>query len=144
MRKHNPIIIILTFFLCGYAFAFPKIPNSKFTHPDFCTVNDKDFDGFRYKEKIPHCKRNVSTATRKKVYALYGISWSERGAYTVDHLISLFDAGSNHISNLWPQHKSISSAKLEGKLFRDLRDGKITSREALNKILDFKYNTVKK
>jgi len=132
-------IIILTLLVSSFVFAFPKTPNSKFTHAHFCTDKDRDFDGYRYAEKIPHCKRRVYTSTRKKVYAMYGIAWADRSQYTIDHLVSLAFSGSNDISNLWPQHKSISSAKYEGQLYRLLKAGKITRNEAVNLILKFKY-----
>ena len=48
--------------------------------------------------------RSVSTATRKKVFAEYGISWPQPyGSYEVDHLIPLSLGGSNDIANLFPE-----------------------------------------
>ena len=46
--------------------------------------------------------RNVSTATKKQVYAEYGVSYPQpTGAYEVDHFIPLEIGGSNDIRNLW-------------------------------------------
>jgi hypothetical protein len=46
--------------------------------------------------------RNVSTATKKQVYAEYGASYPQpTGAYDVDHFIPLEIGGSNDIKNLW-------------------------------------------
>ena len=46
--------------------------------------------------------RNVSTATKKQVYAEYGASYPQStGAYEVDHFIPLEIGGSNNIKNLW-------------------------------------------
>jgi hypothetical protein len=46
--------------------------------------------------------RDVSTATKKEVYAEYGVSYPQPlGAYEVDHFIPLEIGGSNDISNLW-------------------------------------------
>jgi len=46
--------------------------------------------------------RDVSTATKKQVYAEYGVSYPEPlGAYEVDHFIPLEIGGSNDIKNLW-------------------------------------------
>jgi hypothetical protein len=46
--------------------------------------------------------RNVSTATKKQVYAEYGASYPQpTGAYEVDHFIPLEIGGSNDIQNLW-------------------------------------------
>ena len=46
--------------------------------------------------------RDVSTATKKQVYAEYGVSYPQAlGAYEVDHFIPLEIGGSNDITNLW-------------------------------------------
>src|SRR5271157_2599637 len=46
--------------------------------------------------------RNVSTATKKQVYAEYGVSYPQAlGAYEVDHFIPLGIGGSNDLKNLW-------------------------------------------
>jgi len=46
--------------------------------------------------------RNVSTATKKQVYAEYSVSYPQpTGAYEVDHFIPLEIGGSNDITNLW-------------------------------------------
>ena len=46
--------------------------------------------------------RDVSTATKKEVYAEYGVSYPQPlGAYEVDHFIPLEIGGSNDIRNLW-------------------------------------------
>jgi len=50
--------------------------------------------------------RNVTTSTKNKVYAEYGITSHYAGQYEVDHLISLELGGSNDISNLWPEAAS--------------------------------------
>lgn len=46
--------------------------------------------------------RNVSAATKKQVYAEYGVNYPQAtGAYEVDHFIPLEIGGSNDIKNLW-------------------------------------------
>jgi len=40
---------------------------------------------------------------RKEVFARYGIPWSERNGWTVDHLIPCELAGASTLANLWPQ-----------------------------------------
>lgn len=47
--------------------------------------------------------RDVSTFTKDRVYAEYGIRSHSPGEYEVDHLISLELGGSNAIANLWPE-----------------------------------------
>lgn len=53
--------------------------------------------------------RDVTTATKKKVFKEYGIAWSTHGNYEVDHIISLELGGSNDISNLFPESYLISN-----------------------------------
>lgn len=47
--------------------------------------------------------RDVTTSTKNKAYAEYGITSHKAGEYEVDHLISLELGGSNDIANLWPE-----------------------------------------
>ena len=47
--------------------------------------------------------RDVSTATKNRVYAEYHITHRAPGEYEVDHLIPLEIGGSNDIKNLFPQ-----------------------------------------
>jgi len=48
--------------------------------------------------------RHVTTSTKRKVFAEYGVDPKGRGApFEVDHLISLELGGSNDLKNLWPQ-----------------------------------------
>jgi len=116
-----------------------KIPDPRFTSPHFCTVEDRDFKEFRYKQDIPVCERNVSYNTKTTVYSWYNVSSSDRDKYTVDHLIPLSLGGSNNIRNLWPQLRSQSTAPLEGRVYNKVRKGEITAQEAWNIILEVKY-----
>jgi hypothetical protein len=59
-------------------------------------------------------RRNVTQATKDKVYAEYGISGKTHGFYVIDHLVPLEGGGANDILNLWPQ--KIADAKLKDKL----------------------------
>jgi len=79
--------------------------------------------------------RNVSTATKKKVFAEYGIPYSQHSNYEVDHLISLELGGGNDISNLWPESYLIRNGSLikdtfENYLHSQVCKGKITIQEA--------------
>jgi hypothetical protein len=47
--------------------------------------------------------RDVSSATKKRVFRMYGETPAGPGSYEVDHLISLELGGSNDIANLWPE-----------------------------------------
>ncbi len=51
--------------------------------------------------------RNVSLATKKKVYQMYGIAYpTVRGSYEMDHLIPLALGGNNNVANLFPEAAS--------------------------------------
>ena len=47
--------------------------------------------------------RDVSTETKRQVYAEYGIAERTTGEYEVDHLVPLEVGGSNDVANLWPE-----------------------------------------
>jgi hypothetical protein len=38
-----------------------------------------------------------------RVLALYGLQWSERGNYEIDHLVPRCIGGADTVSNLWPE-----------------------------------------
>jgi len=79
--------------------------------------------------------RDVSLATKKQVFAEYGIPYSQHSNYEVDHLISLEIGGSNNISNLWPENSKITDGsltkdKLENYLHKQVCSSKMTIQEA--------------
>lgn len=83
--------------------------------------------------------RNVSDTTRQKVFAEYGIPYSEHRNYEIDHLISLELGGSNDISNLWPENSNIANGsltkdKFENYLHSQICNGKMTVQEAQKQI----------
>lgn len=47
--------------------------------------------------------RHVTAATKRAVFAEYGINPKVGGPYEIDHLVSLELGGSNDRANLWPQ-----------------------------------------
>jgi hypothetical protein len=88
-------------------------------------------------------ERNVSSALKRQVYALYGVHPSTemrngkrlRVCCEVDHLISLELGGSNDIKNLWPQpYLPRPGARqkdvLENWLHRGVCSGKMSLMEA--------------
>ena len=73
--------------------------------PD-CTPGDIFLNATREQVCTPgyaSAVRNVSTSTKRRVYAGYGITKRLPGQYEVDHLVNLSIGGSNDISNLWPE-----------------------------------------
>lgn len=116
---------------------FPAKPSLDYTRPSFCSKRDTDFKEYRYNE-IAVCNRNVSTELKDVVYNNYKIPEDVRSEFTIDHFVPLSLGGSNRIENLWPQHKSISTASYETTVYSELISGVITYQEALNKIFDRK------
>ena len=80
--------------------------------------------------------RNVSVATKKKVFALYGADWAQHADYEVDHLIPLELGGSNDVKNLWPEKYATTGIGarekdvVENDLHRRVCAGEITLRRA--------------
>jgi len=79
--------------------------------------------------------RDVPLSERKKVFAEYGIPYSSRSNYEVDHLVSLELGGSNDIANLWPESRTITDGslvkdKLENYLHAQVCSGKMTIQDA--------------
>ncbi len=94
--------------------------------------------------------RDVSTATKKKVFAEYDIPYSQHSNYEVDHIISLELGGSNDISNLFPESYSIkNNARVkdvfENSLHKQVCSGSMTIAEAQKEISTnwLTYYTVK-
>lgn len=121
---------------------YPVKPNPEVTVGDFCNEKDPDFVGYRYKEKIPYCIRNVSGWTKAEIYDLYGIPEDCRDEYTVDHFVPLALGGSNHDPNLWPEHKHVKATRqnLEMEVYTQLKNGEISQREAVQVITHAKMN----
>lgn len=109
------------------------------THGHFCTENDPDFDGYRYKEQIPHCTRNVTTERKIDICLRDGVE--DRTEFTVDHIIPLALGGSNDDSNLWCQHQSIAVTPLEYQMFKELDAGTTTQEMAIETILNAKFKS---
>lgn len=116
------------FFISFNCFALINKPDPIKTPGSFCNVASKDYLEMRYKELLPICKRNVSTATKNKVFAAYGVPEEEKILYVIDHKMSLFLGGTNDIDNLWPQQKIFSSARLENQVYLLLKDGVINQK----------------
>ncbi len=94
--------------------------------------------------------RDVSTATKKKVFQEYGIPWVQRSNYEVDHLISLELGGSNDISNLFPEshlikNNSYTKDAFENYLHKQICTGKLSITDAQYQIATdwATYNTAR-
>lgn len=106
---------------------------------DLCDTQDKDFDGFRYQEGIPHCRRNVTPETKRSVANDFGI-FDGYQDYEIDHYIPLSIGGSNEVENLWPLPVPVARAKsaLEGKIHEQVKEGALTQDQAIERVRNWK------
>jgi hypothetical protein len=79
--------------------------------------------------------RDVTTSTKNKAYAEYGIANHKAGEYEVDHLVSLELGGSNDLANLWPEAANASPGyhekdKVENYLHGLVCSGAMTLQQA--------------
>jgi len=125
--------------LQGWSGRFDSAPDWELTPGVLCTVDDKDFEEFRYSERIPYCRRNLSVAEKKEVSRWYGVAWEDHSAYQYDHLLSLCLGGSNDLRNIWPMPytDARAKAKLEWNLCRRLREGEVTQSQAIEEELSW-------
>jgi hypothetical protein len=126
----------------AWAETVPLTPDPEMTTGDYCDNTDPNFEGYRYEEKIPYCRRAVSRHMKKAIYNAYGIPERCKANYTVDHLIPLSMGGSNAPENLWPEHRRIKATRqtLEQEMYDQLRRGEITQEEAVAAVVEAKMN----
>jgi len=118
--------------------AFPLIPDKDVSPGNFCVLKDKHFKEFRYPEKIPYCKRRVSSSLKDRVCKRDGVL--DRKGYTVDHIIPLSLGGNNSEANLWCQHRSLYTGGIEFFYYSQLKKGRISRLDAAIKILKCKFD----
>ena len=121
------------------------IPDPVKTPGSLCTATDPNFDGFRYKEKIPHCARNVSNQEKDAIATAYGLPKSEYVNVEFDHYIPLSLGGSDAQDNIWPEPHpgSFEKDKLEEQLFQQLTKGTITQAAAIAEIKAWRPGSIK-
>ncbi len=123
------------------------LPDSACTPGAVLTTNIKLICTVGYTKTV----RDVSAATKKKVFAEYGIPYDQHSNYEVDHLISLEIGGSNDISNLFPESYSIknnahSKDSFENYLHKQLCNGSISIAAAQKEISSnwLKYDLIRR
>jgi hypothetical protein len=122
----------------------PINPDPKTTPGEFCDENDKDFQDFRYKEKMAYCKRNVSKGLKNHIYEMYHIPKNCHGSYTIDHFVPLALGGNNALENLWPEHKLVKATRqeMEQDLYNQVSEGTMTSEDAVKILIQEKMKLV--
>lgn len=143
MRLTAILILLTTFqFANANTHLKPVKPNDNLTPGELCTAEDEDFVGYRYKEQLAFCERNVDHWTKTDIYNDYGVNLKYRGGYTIDHLVPLSIGGNNSVSNLWPEPKSVKRLRqnLEFEVYTAVKNGELTQAEAIQIILEAKFN----
>ena len=124
--------IALAALLIGFSLAAPvqagdaMMPNRKLT-PGKVARKDKD-------------RRGVTEAMERKVFKRYGIPWSRRAEFKIDHLIPVELDGADTIDNLWPQSLRVRPYGAERKeiltryLLAQIAAGKMTIAQAQKEI----------
>jgi len=144
MMKFLALFLVLTCF-SSTVFSYPLNPDEQMTPGELCDYNDGDYQTERYQERIPYCKRNVSSYQKRRIYEEYHIPSKCRSNYTIDHLIPLSIGGNNSDENLWPEHKMVKATRqnLELEIFQAVSAGKMTQKQAVEIILKVKKEEIK-
>jgi len=123
---------------------FPETPDMKMTPGSTCARPN----AYRYPEKVPYCERGVESETKWAIIREYdtelgySIERTGRVNFKIDHLIPLCMGGSNEVTNLWPQHKSIYELTdpLEPVLCGKMAEGRMSQVQAIDIIRRAKQN----
>jgi hypothetical protein len=103
-------------------------------------------NALRYPEKIRYCERQVASEIKDQVFANYQSAYRmhrySRHQFKIDHYIPLCMGGSNHPSNLWPQHLSISAItdKVEEYLCTAMKLGRAKQATAIQTLRQAKHD----
>jgi len=131
-------------FQSSFASGYPQGPAQELTPGQLCSNPNSR----RYQEKIAYCDRDVNTTMKRQIIADYdrtyhfNIDAMPRQDFKIDHFIPLCMGGSNDISNLWPQHKSIFKLTdpLEEAICKKMGEGKLLQKEGVRLIITAKKN----
>jgi hypothetical protein len=122
------ILLLLSFSASAYDF----LPDPKLTPGKSSEHSLKEICSNGY----PARSRNVSDATKTKIYKLYNVDKTKcRGGCKIDHLIPLSIGGSNDTENLWPHEYNqfwsvYKKTRLEVRLRREVCSGQLPITEA--------------
>ena len=136
------LLLTLVFSAEALASDFPMGPELTITTGKLCDIPS----AYRYAEKIPYCERDVSYSTKEVLMKEYDQKFNyrilsiPRVDIKIDHLIPLCAGGSNDISNLWPQHKSIYviTDPIEPVICAKMATGRLKQKDAVALIIEAK------
>jgi len=144
MKALALVVLVLSAlsFQTSFADDFPTGPIKQLTPGKLC---DQPAE-YRYPEKIAYCERDVAPAVKYKLMADYDRMFSfhietmPRSDFKIDHYIPLCVGGSNDVSNLWPQHKSVYTITdpLEEAVCEKMANGKLLQKDAVKLIVEAK------
>jgi hypothetical protein len=71
-----------------------------------------------------HTKRPNTAEAARRVLELYGVPWSERGNYEIDHLVPRCLGGADTVLNLWPEPlaEAVRKDRVEREICRAVCD----------------------
>ncbi|HVJ64327.1 MAG TPA: hypothetical protein VM901_03640 [Bdellovibrionota bacterium] len=129
---------------------YPMGPHPSLTPGSMC-----DSKTTRHPQKIPFCKRSVSSTDKWEVIEAYNrlhdsnpdvprydINHRNRGQFKIDHFIPLCIGGSNDHDNLWPQHITIyeQTDNVEHMTCQLVSMGKMKQKDAIELVRRAKLN----
>lgn len=111
-------------------------PDQTLTPGDLLPATRAEICSSGYSKRV----RDVSSQTKREIYAEYGFATHTPGDYEVDHLVPLGIGGSNDKRNLWPEPINVRpGAKqkddLENELHNRVCDGRIDLAQAQREIV---------
>ncbi len=120
--KRRLFTLLLVWFGLGLAQSSspPMIPDSSLTPGDVLTSDANVVCVSGYSARV----RNVSAATKRQVFQMYGLVKKVGEDWEVDHLVALELGGSNSVRNLWPEAGFTSplNYRIKDRLENALRD----------------------
>lgn len=142
-------LFVLSFLFQTLAFAsssYPDGPELKTTPGTLCAKGVK-----RYPENITYCERDVDSQLKKQIIKMYdekfgyNIRQMPRDQFKIDHFIPLSIGGSNEVTNLWPQHRTVYDVTdpVEHLLGQKISEARIKQEEAVRLIREVKNNLSK-
>lgn len=149
LKSSLTLFLIALFSLQAFAIdkKYPLGPDLTMTPGTLCTKPDQ----YRYPEKIPYCTRDVESTTKAQVFREYDsklgfeTTQMERSQFKIDHFIPLCMGGSNEVTNLWPQHKTVyeKTDLLEQQACEKMAKGVLKQSDAVELIREAKIHLQK-
>lgn len=149
MNRFKLLVLALTL-VSNSAFAadeYPDTPDRRLTPGQLCQNGKR----VRYQETIVCCERAVSKTEKHEIMRTYdqqlGFQTTQlpRQDFKIDHFIPLCLGGSNHETNLWPQHKTIyvKTDPIEQITCDLLRKGSLSQARAIDFVTEAKLDPAK-